>query len=137
MSDLDLLLINPSDRGAIYQELGDSLTAVEPPLWCRLIAGYARDRGFSVQIIDAEAAGWSPEAVAGHVAAAKPKLVGMVVFDHREGASYGFCLTAPSWVLQLAEQRSARILGYQEAAWSDHQDVLVLQQTPLDGPYRG
>ena len=56
-SDLDLLLINPSGRDAIYQELGADLTAVEPPLWCRLIAGYVRDRNYSVEIIDAEAEG--------------------------------------------------------------------------------
>ena len=34
---LDLLLINPGGREKIYQELGKELTAVEPPLWCRLI----------------------------------------------------------------------------------------------------
>jgi anaerobic magnesium-protoporphyrin IX monomethyl ester cyclase len=87
MPDLDLLLVNPSDRGAIYQELGDSLTAVEPPLWCRLIAGYARDRKFSVRIVDAEAEGWGPETVAAQVAAARPKLVAMVVFGHQPSAS--------------------------------------------------
>ncbi len=44
-SELDLLLINPGGRRDIYQALGDDLTAVEPPLWCRLIAGYvARPR---------------------------------------------------------------------------------------------
>ena len=46
-STLDLLLINPSGRKQIYQDLGDDLTAIEPPLWCRLIAGYVRDRGYS------------------------------------------------------------------------------------------
>ena len=71
-SDLDLLLINPNGRDRIYQELGEELTAVEPPLWCRLIAGYVRDRGYSVEIIDAEAEGFGPETVADKVAARRP-----------------------------------------------------------------
>jgi len=84
---LDLLLINPNGRAAIYQELGTELTAVEPPLWCRLIAGYVRDRGYSVEIIDAEAEGWGPETVADKVAERKPSLVGMIAFGHQPSAS--------------------------------------------------
>src|SRR5215469_1651587 len=86
-SDIDLLLINPGGRDKIYQELGEALTAVEPPLWCRLIAGYVRDRGYRVAILDAEAEGWGPETVAQHVAALAPRLVGMVVFGHQPSAS--------------------------------------------------
>ncbi|HEY6334318.1 MAG TPA: radical SAM protein [Alphaproteobacteria bacterium] len=85
--DLDLLLINPSGRQDIYQKLGDELTAVEPPLWCRLIAGYARDRGYSVEIIDSDAEGWGPETVAAKVASRRPRLVGMIVFGHQPSAS--------------------------------------------------
>ena len=47
---LDLLLINPNARARIYQELGSDLTAIEPPLWCRLIGGYVRDRGYTVTV---------------------------------------------------------------------------------------
>lgn len=86
-SDLDILLINPNARDRIYQELGSELTAVEPPLWCRLIAGYIRDRNHTVEIIDAEAEGWGPEAVANKVAARRPRLVGMIVFGHQPSAS--------------------------------------------------
>jgi len=86
-STLDLLLVNPSGRRDIYQGLGDDLTAVEPPLWCRLIAGYVRDRGYSVEIIDAEAEELGIDAVADRVAACNPRLVGMVVFGHQPSAS--------------------------------------------------
>lgn len=84
---LDLLLINPGGRERIYQGLGAEMTAIEPPLWCRLIAGYVRDRGFSVEIMDAEVQGAGPRAVARGVAAAAPRLVGMVVFGHQPSAS--------------------------------------------------
>ncbi len=85
--DLDLLLINPGGREKIYQNLGEELTAVEPPLWCRLIAGYVRDRGHSVAMIDSEAEGWGMERVAQEVARRKPRLVGMIVFGHQPSAS--------------------------------------------------
>lgn len=89
MSDrpLDLLLINPGGREAIYQQLGADLTAIEPPLWCRLIAGYARDRGFSVEILDSEALDMGPERVAETVAVRAPALAVMVVFGHQPSAS--------------------------------------------------
>lgn len=84
---LDLLLINPGGRSAIYQDLGDDLTAIEPPLWCRLIAGYAADRGHSVRILDCEAEACGFEAAARIVAELSPRLVGMVVFGHQPSAS--------------------------------------------------
>ena len=87
MYDLDVLLVNPCDRKKIYQQLGDELTAIEPPLWCRLIAGYVRDRGYSVEIIDAEAEGWDPDTVAAEVTSRHPRLVGMIAFGHQPSAS--------------------------------------------------
>lgn len=83
----DLLLINPGGREIIYQSLGSELTAVEPPLWCRLIAGYCRDSGHSVAILDAEAEGLNPRDIATAVARIAPKLVGMVVYGHQPSAS--------------------------------------------------
>ena len=84
---LDLLLINPGARKSIYQDLGADLTAVEPPLWCRLIGGYARDRGYSVNILDCEALNLTPEAIVEEVKTAAPRLVGMIVFGHQPSAS--------------------------------------------------
>lgn len=84
---LDLLLVHPGARDQIYQELATDLTAVEPPLWCRLIGGYARDRGYSVEILDAEALHLAPEDVVEKVMAANPRLVGMVVYGHQPSAS--------------------------------------------------
>ncbi|HEX4999457.1 MAG TPA: cobalamin-dependent protein, partial [Terriglobia bacterium] len=87
MSTLDLLLINPGGRELIYQGLGGELTAVEPPLWSRLIAGYIVDRGFSTKILDSEAENMGPESVARAVAAEAPRLVGLVVYGHQPSAS--------------------------------------------------
>jgi anaerobic magnesium-protoporphyrin IX monomethyl ester cyclase len=84
---MDLLLINPGGRELIYQDLGAELSAVEPPLWCRLIAGYVADRGNSVAILDSEAENLGPDAVARRVADLRPRLVGVIVYGHQPSAS--------------------------------------------------
>jgi SAM-dependent methyltransferase len=58
---------------------------------------------------------------------------GFVETERLDGAVYGYSLTAPSWVTRIAERRPLlRIVGYQEAAWNDHQDAIVLQRKALD-----
>jgi len=86
-STIDLLLVHPGGREQAYQHLATGLAAIEPPLWCRLIGGYARDRGWSVAILDAEAEALSPDQVAKRVHVLAPGLVGMVAFGHQPSAS--------------------------------------------------
>ena len=85
--DLDLLLINPGGRERIYQDLAAELTAVEPPLWVRLIGGYAVDRGHKIGLIDSEAEGIGPEGLAELVKARAPRVAALVVFGHQPSAS--------------------------------------------------
>jgi radical SAM superfamily enzyme YgiQ (UPF0313 family) len=84
---LDVLVINPGGREKIYQQLSNSLTAIEPPLWSRLIAGYVRDRGYSVEILDSEAHNMGGDRVAQAVSEKAPRLTVMVVFGHHPSAS--------------------------------------------------
>jgi radical SAM superfamily enzyme YgiQ (UPF0313 family) len=86
-TDLDLLLVNPGGRDIVYQDLGADLAAIEPPLWCGLIATYTRKRGISVRILDAEAEGLGPARTAERVQALRPRLVAMIVFGHQPSAS--------------------------------------------------
>jgi radical SAM superfamily enzyme YgiQ (UPF0313 family) len=86
-SDLDLVLINPHGREELYQELGRELTAIEPPLWCRLVGGYVRDRGYALEIVDAEAQGWGPRTVALRSRERRPHLIAVTVFGHQPSAS--------------------------------------------------
>ena len=51
--DLDLVLIHPGSRTQIYQSLGSSLSAIEPPVWASLMATFVRRRGFSGDEVDA------------------------------------------------------------------------------------
>ena len=90
---IDLVIINSmashgiKDEHPIYGKLGRDLVAVEQPLWGRLIAGYVRDRGFSVKIIDAEALKLSPQLVAAEVALLRPRLIAIAVYGHMPSAS--------------------------------------------------
>jgi len=61
---------------------------------------------------------------------------GYVETERNAAGSYGFSLATPSWVLRLVENEpTCRVLGFHEAAWSDHQDALILQRRPVAGPY--
>ena len=84
---LDLVLVNPGSRMKLYQSLGRRLTAVENPVWAGLIATFVRGRGYSVDIVDAEADDLAPEQTADRVAALNPHLVTVVVYGHQPSAS--------------------------------------------------
>jgi radical SAM superfamily enzyme YgiQ (UPF0313 family) len=84
---VDLVLIHPGAAREIYQGLASEFSAIEPPLWCRLLAGAVRDKGFTVAIIDAEALEMSPSKVASVAIEYRPQLIGIVCFGHQPSAS--------------------------------------------------
>ena len=84
---LDVVLVNPGARTQIYQSLGATLTAVEPPVWAGLMATFARRRGFAVGIIDSHAEDLSPGETAARVLELAPRLVAVVVYGHQPSAS--------------------------------------------------
>ncbi|WP_448207974.1 B12-binding domain-containing radical SAM protein [Azospirillum sp. sgz302134] len=116
---LDLVLIHPGGRGRIYQSLGEELTAIEPPLWCGLIATYCRRHGHSVAIIDSEAEGWDPATVAAKVAEMAPRLVTIVVYGHQPSASTQSMPAAGALaraVKEAAPEQTVAIVGGHVAA---------------------
>ncbi|HXQ40411.1 MAG TPA: radical SAM protein, partial [Candidatus Udaeobacter sp.] len=133
---LDLMLVNPGGREAIYQGLGHSLTAVEPPLWVRLIAGYARDRGLSIGILDSEAEELGPEALAARVAKLSPRLVTMVAFGHQPSASTQMMRGAREACLAIRDAAPALpilIVGGHVSALPER----TLREEPLDYVCKG
>lgn len=131
MNDLDLLLINPGGREQIYQALGEELTAVEPPMWCGIIANNARIHGYSVKIIDSEAEQWGPETVAAKVAEWKPALVGLIVFGHQPSASTQQMVGARAAALAIkavAPEQNMIIVGGHVAALPER----TLQEEVVD-----
>lgn len=87
MKRLDLVLVNPGDRNAIYQSLGSQLAAVEPPVWAGMIAEFIRNRGNSVSVVDAAAEELTPEETAESIASIGPFLTAVIVYGHQPSAS--------------------------------------------------
>ena len=84
----DLVIVNPNTSKKVYEGLSCDLAAREPPLWGRLIAGYARDRGYDVKIIDAEAEGIPHGEVGWRIMTKyKPQLVCILAYGHQPSAS--------------------------------------------------
>ncbi|RJQ55216.1 MAG: radical SAM protein [Nitrospiraceae bacterium] len=82
--DLDLLLVTVGEtRKKIYQDLSKDFSAVEPPFWAALTAGFIRERGYSVDILDANVEMLSNTETAEIVIKRKPGLTAVVVYGQQ------------------------------------------------------
>ena len=105
-AQLDLLLVNPGDRAQVYQDLGDELCAVEPPVFAGLIATYARNHGLRVAILDGPAESLSAQEIARRVEEDyQPVLVAIVVYGLQPSASTQN-MTAAGQIARLIKQRN-------------------------------
>lgn len=88
MSRVDIVLVKPGSQKQLYGELSDfELTAIEPPLWGAILAGYLRDKGYSIVLYDAEVENWDYEKTAQKVQEIKPLLAAIVVSGSNPSAS--------------------------------------------------
>lgn len=118
-SDVDLVLIHPGNRTRIYQGLGQNLSAIETPIWAGLMATFARRRGHSVVIIDAEAEDLTPDETAARVADLRPLLTAVVVYGHQPSASTQNMTVAGeicTSIKQRTPDRTALLVGGHVAA---------------------
>jgi len=84
---MDIVLINPGDRKRVYQDLAKDFAAIEPPFLAAVLAAYLRNKGFKVDIIDANADNISPEETALRVKNANPLLAAVIVYGSNPSAS--------------------------------------------------
>lgn len=98
---LDLLLVNAPARAGVYGQLA-ALSAIEPPVWAGLIARYCLNKGFSVQILDAEAEDLDVAMTAERILALRPRLAAFCIYGHQPSASTQ-CLPAASSVARLVQ----------------------------------
>jgi len=84
---VDIVLINPGNRGQVYQRLGEAHSAIEPPFWAAVMAAYLRNSGFKVELIDSNAENMTPDEVAGNVDKLKPLLSAVIVYGSQPSAS--------------------------------------------------
>jgi radical SAM superfamily enzyme YgiQ (UPF0313 family) len=88
MEELDLLLVNVGHtKKRIYQELNKDYSAIEPPFWAALTAGFIRKRGFKVSILDANAENLTHEETAQEIKEKNPRLVNIIVYGQHPSAS--------------------------------------------------
>lgn len=87
-SSVDVILINPGSRAAVYQKLGDEISAIEPPSLLGLFATYLKSHGLGVEVIDAPAHNLGPDQVAALVSENfNPILIVLVVYGFQPSAS--------------------------------------------------
>ncbi|MCK5344309.1 MAG: cobalamin-dependent protein [Candidatus Heimdallarchaeota archaeon] len=89
MSDkIDLLLVNAGGtKKKVYQDLSKDLSAVEPPFWAALTAGFIRNNGYHVDILDANAENYDAEETADKIVEMNPSLTNIVVYGQQPAAS--------------------------------------------------
>jgi len=88
MSKIDIVLIKPGSQKQLYGDLSDfRLTAIEPPLWAVILAGYLRYLGYSVILYDAEVENWDYDQTAKKAVEVDPLLVAIVVSGSNPSAS--------------------------------------------------
>ena len=84
----DIVLVKPGSQKKLYGELSDlELTAIEPPLWGAILAGYLRAMGYSVILLDAETQPWDYTQTAEEIRRLKPLLAAVVVSGTNPSAS--------------------------------------------------
>ena len=84
---LDLLILHPGTNKIVYGELARTNTAIEPPFMAALNAAHVRDKGFSVDILDANVEGLTFEETAERVLDYNPRLISIIVHGHQPSAS--------------------------------------------------
>ena len=88
MHSFDILIIKPGSQKKIYGDLSAyNLTAVEPPLWASLLAGYLRKHGYAVELMDAEVEELNYKEVAERIKDINPLLAVISVSGSNPSAS--------------------------------------------------
>ena len=86
-SKLDLVLVNPGSREQVYQSLGKTLSAIEPPVWAGLMATFVRQKGFNVAVLDAAGEELTVTQTVQRIINLKPTLTAIVIYGHQPSAS--------------------------------------------------
>lgn len=137
MSKIDLLLVNPNNRKKAYGALSLNLSAIEPPLLTALIASYARERGYSVGILDADALGLSPEETLTKIDELNPLLVGIGVMGANPSASSTPKMSAASAILHLLDKSSVDAKTFIYGLHPSGVPEITLQEEAVDFLTRG
>ena len=85
---MDLLFVNVGGfRKKVYQELSKDFSAIEPPFWAALSAGFIRNKGFEIDILDANAENLDIKETIERIEKINPELVNIVNYGQHPSAS--------------------------------------------------
>lgn len=84
---MNVLIVNPGDQRQVYQDLADEWTAIEPPIWGRLLISYLERKGIHADILDAEAEGLTVGQTTLRAGEMRPSLCVVVAHGHQPSAS--------------------------------------------------
>ena len=116
---LDILLVTPPSRNKVFQELGENLTGIEPPVWSTLLATFLRKKNISVSILDAEAESIGFDNTADKIIEINATLTVFVIYGHQPSASTQ-CMPAGrevcQRVLDQAPQLKTIVMGTHASA---------------------
>ncbi len=86
--NLDIVLVNVGGtRKQVYQDLGKVFSAIDTPFWAALTAGYLRNKGFNVDILDANALNLDFDETAEALVKANPRYVAIVCYSQQANVS--------------------------------------------------
>ncbi|MFD1147834.1 class I SAM-dependent methyltransferase [Saccharothrix hoggarensis] len=119
---------------------GSVLTHLDAPQWTPLLRYFARalaPGGVAVVTTHGRRVAWRMENMEGQHYGLTEQVVNRILGTYRASGfayadypgqdGYGISLSSPGWAVGRAlETPGMRLVGYQEAAWDQHQDVLVL-----------
>lgn len=123
---LDLLLINAPSRIGVYGPLSE-FAAIEPPVWALFITRYCLNRGYSVEILDAEAEGLTTSQTAALINEINPKLAVFCIYGQQPSASTQ-CLPAARETAMMVDGRVPTL------ALGTHPSALP-ERTLREGPW--
>jgi len=87
-SNLDIVLVNVGGtRKQVYQDLSKVFSAIDTPFWAALTAGYLRNKGFKVDILDANALNLDFDETVEALVTAKPKNIAIVCYSQQANVS--------------------------------------------------
>lgn len=85
---LGLLIVNPgSVKKNVYQDLAGNFSAIEPPFWAALTAGFIRNKGYEVEVLDANALGLDIEETAERILSRRPYLINIISSGQQPASS--------------------------------------------------
>ena len=126
---IDVLFVNPGNAAAIYQDLADNFTAIEPPTWALLLAQSVRSVGFVPAILDVNAERLSVVNAVERVKQISPRLICFVVYGQNPNSG----TVNMSGTVELAEAIKADGIAIPVAAVGSH--ISALPHEVLDTEY--